>query len=267
MRGCSRPVSRSRSAMARPRPTRHLDGYLHHRRTGRPLVVVKYAASLDGRIAASSGDSRWVSGPQTLEWAHASASRPRRDRRSARTPSSSTTRSSRRGRCASSRRRAPAAARRRRARAGARPIEAARVLARGDGANAVTRDASSLAVAGAVARADARAWGRGRPCCPSTTATSTSRRCVRSSSSGRGALTVLFERRRQCCSARSSTRRMARPLLFDAAAAIAPIIARQVAACTPPRRRRSRGRGVERMAQAPRLRDITVEAASSEGAR
>ena len=47
-----------------------LEGYLHQRRTGRPFVIVKYAASLDGRIAASSGDSRWVSGPQTLEWAH-----------------------------------------------------------------------------------------------------------------------------------------------------------------------------------------------------
>ena len=49
---------------------RLLEGYLHHRRTGRPFVVVKYAASLDGRIAAASGDSRWVSGPETLEWAH-----------------------------------------------------------------------------------------------------------------------------------------------------------------------------------------------------
>ena len=49
---------------------RVLDGYLTHRRTGRPLVIAKYAASLDGRIAAASGDSRWVSGPQTLEWVH-----------------------------------------------------------------------------------------------------------------------------------------------------------------------------------------------------
>ena len=47
-----------------------LAGYLKHRRTGLPLVVVKYAASLDGRIAAASGDSRWVSGPETLAWAH-----------------------------------------------------------------------------------------------------------------------------------------------------------------------------------------------------
>ncbi len=47
-----------------------LEGYLKHRRTGLPFVIAKYAASLDGRIAAASGDSRWVSGPQTLEWAH-----------------------------------------------------------------------------------------------------------------------------------------------------------------------------------------------------
>ena len=50
---------------------RQLAGYLKHQATGLPLVVVKYAASLDGRIAASSGDSRWVSGPETLAWAQA----------------------------------------------------------------------------------------------------------------------------------------------------------------------------------------------------
>jgi diaminohydroxyphosphoribosylaminopyrimidine deaminase/5-amino-6-(5-phosphoribosylamino)uracil reductase len=50
--------------------SRILEGYLKHRRTGLPFVIAKYAASLDGRIAAASGDSRWVSGPQTLEWAH-----------------------------------------------------------------------------------------------------------------------------------------------------------------------------------------------------
>ncbi|GMU40708.1 MAG: bifunctional diaminohydroxyphosphoribosylaminopyrimidine deaminase/5-amino-6-(5-phosphoribosylamino)uracil reductase [Chloroflexota bacterium] len=49
---------------------RLLEGYLHHRRTGRPLVLVKFAASLDGRIAAASGDSRWVSGPEARAWAH-----------------------------------------------------------------------------------------------------------------------------------------------------------------------------------------------------
>jgi diaminohydroxyphosphoribosylaminopyrimidine deaminase / 5-amino-6-(5-phosphoribosylamino)uracil reductase len=50
--------------------TRVLEAYIKHRRTGLPFVIVKYAASLDGKIAASSGDSRWVSGPDTLAWAH-----------------------------------------------------------------------------------------------------------------------------------------------------------------------------------------------------
>ncbi|HXH22505.1 MAG TPA: bifunctional diaminohydroxyphosphoribosylaminopyrimidine deaminase/5-amino-6-(5-phosphoribosylamino)uracil reductase RibD [Dehalococcoidia bacterium] len=51
--------------------SRILEGYLKHRTTGRPFVVAKFVASLDGKIAAASGDSRWVSGPATLIWAHA----------------------------------------------------------------------------------------------------------------------------------------------------------------------------------------------------
>ena len=47
-----------------------IEGYIKQRRTGLPFVIVKYAASLDGRIAAASGDSRWVSGPETRAWAH-----------------------------------------------------------------------------------------------------------------------------------------------------------------------------------------------------
>jgi len=47
-----------------------LEAYIKHRRTGLPFVIAKYAASLDGRIAAAGGDSRWVSGPATLRWAH-----------------------------------------------------------------------------------------------------------------------------------------------------------------------------------------------------
>lgn len=49
---------------------RLIEGYLKHRRTGMPFVIAKFAASLDGHIAAASGDSRWVSGPETAAWMH-----------------------------------------------------------------------------------------------------------------------------------------------------------------------------------------------------
>ncbi|MEX0683731.1 MAG: bifunctional diaminohydroxyphosphoribosylaminopyrimidine deaminase/5-amino-6-(5-phosphoribosylamino)uracil reductase RibD [Dehalococcoidia bacterium] len=46
------------------------EAFFKHRTTGLPFVIAKFAASLDGKIAAASGDSRWVSGPETREWAH-----------------------------------------------------------------------------------------------------------------------------------------------------------------------------------------------------
>jgi diaminohydroxyphosphoribosylaminopyrimidine deaminase/5-amino-6-(5-phosphoribosylamino)uracil reductase len=46
------------------------EAFFKHRTTGLPFVIGKFAASLDGRIAAASGDSRWVSGPETRAWAH-----------------------------------------------------------------------------------------------------------------------------------------------------------------------------------------------------
>lgn len=49
---------------------RHHEDFLCHRTLGRPLVVAKFAASLDGRIAAVSGDARWVSGPVARAWVH-----------------------------------------------------------------------------------------------------------------------------------------------------------------------------------------------------
>lgn len=45
-----------------------LEPYLVHRRTGRPYVVLKLAATLDGRIAAPDGTSRWItSGPARVD--------------------------------------------------------------------------------------------------------------------------------------------------------------------------------------------------------
>lgn len=38
--------------------------------TGRPFVVVKCAATLDGRIATRTGDSRWVTGPGSRQFVH-----------------------------------------------------------------------------------------------------------------------------------------------------------------------------------------------------
>ena len=50
--------------------TRLLAPYLHHRRTGRPFVVVKLAATLDGRTAAPDGSSQWITGPEARADAH-----------------------------------------------------------------------------------------------------------------------------------------------------------------------------------------------------
>ena len=44
--------------------------YLHHRRTGRPYVVAKLAASLDGRTAAPDGTSKWITGMEARADAH-----------------------------------------------------------------------------------------------------------------------------------------------------------------------------------------------------
>ena len=44
--------------------------YLHHRRTGRPWVVLKMAMTLDGRSAAPDGSSKWITGPEARADAH-----------------------------------------------------------------------------------------------------------------------------------------------------------------------------------------------------
>src|ERR671928_2086698 len=41
-----------------------------HARTGRPLVILKVAMTLDGKVATSTGDSRWISGEASRARAH-----------------------------------------------------------------------------------------------------------------------------------------------------------------------------------------------------
>ena len=41
---------------------RQLEAYLWHRRTGRPFVLAKIAASVDGASAAPDGSSQWITG-------------------------------------------------------------------------------------------------------------------------------------------------------------------------------------------------------------
>ena len=45
-------------------------GFLSRIRLGRPLLTLKLATSLDGRIATASGESRWITGPGARAWVH-----------------------------------------------------------------------------------------------------------------------------------------------------------------------------------------------------
>jgi diaminohydroxyphosphoribosylaminopyrimidine deaminase / 5-amino-6-(5-phosphoribosylamino)uracil reductase len=45
--------------------------FLHHRRTGRPLVTLKLALTLDGRLAAPDRSSNWITGEETRRAVHA----------------------------------------------------------------------------------------------------------------------------------------------------------------------------------------------------
>jgi diaminohydroxyphosphoribosylaminopyrimidine deaminase/5-amino-6-(5-phosphoribosylamino)uracil reductase len=50
---------------------RRLNAYfIKHTGTGRPFVILKWAATLDGRIATRTGDARWVSGPESRAFVH-----------------------------------------------------------------------------------------------------------------------------------------------------------------------------------------------------
>ncbi len=45
-------------------------GFLSRLTTGRPLVTLKLAASIDGRIATGTGESRWITGPRARAEVH-----------------------------------------------------------------------------------------------------------------------------------------------------------------------------------------------------
>ncbi|HUF08901.1 MAG TPA: bifunctional diaminohydroxyphosphoribosylaminopyrimidine deaminase/5-amino-6-(5-phosphoribosylamino)uracil reductase RibD, partial [Rhodothermales bacterium] len=40
-------------------------GFFHWVRTGRPWIISKFASSLDGRIATRTGESQWITGPES----------------------------------------------------------------------------------------------------------------------------------------------------------------------------------------------------------
>ena len=44
--------------------------FVHRIRTGRPLGILKWAMSLDGRTALPNGASQWISGPAARTWVH-----------------------------------------------------------------------------------------------------------------------------------------------------------------------------------------------------
>jgi len=46
------------------------DSYLHRMRTGRPLVTLKMAMTLDGKTATAAGESQWITSPEARRHAH-----------------------------------------------------------------------------------------------------------------------------------------------------------------------------------------------------
>jgi len=48
----------------------HYQAYFKYIKTGKPLLVAKYAMTLDGKIATKSGDSKWVTGERSRAIVH-----------------------------------------------------------------------------------------------------------------------------------------------------------------------------------------------------
>jgi diaminohydroxyphosphoribosylaminopyrimidine deaminase/5-amino-6-(5-phosphoribosylamino)uracil reductase len=74
MRGRSAEILRQAGVQVEvledPAFERQNEQFFHYMRTGRPFVHLKLAATLDGRIATSSGESRWVTGEAARLCAH-----------------------------------------------------------------------------------------------------------------------------------------------------------------------------------------------------
>lgn len=56
--------------LLRPEAERVNEAWLHAVRSGRPFVIWKYGASLDGQIAAADGTSRWITGEDARRDSH-----------------------------------------------------------------------------------------------------------------------------------------------------------------------------------------------------
>ncbi len=50
---------------------RLIEDFIKHSTTGLPLVLLKTAITLDGKVAASSGDSKWISSKESRRYVHA----------------------------------------------------------------------------------------------------------------------------------------------------------------------------------------------------
>ncbi len=58
------------SGICKDEASRLNEVFVKHIQTGRPFVIVKCAATLDGRIATRTGDSKWVSGAESRRFVH-----------------------------------------------------------------------------------------------------------------------------------------------------------------------------------------------------